>query len=70
MKDLSHNQADALSTLCTRHVRLWHLADIAGLPLNVRFKGQSGHDLLQRECPLVTQSGHRLALNTNFMRSR
>ena len=40
-------------------VRYWHLADIPSCTAHVRFRGQSGHDLLQCKCPLMTQSGHR-----------
>src|SRR5262249_59670888 len=34
-------------------------ADILFALINVRFWGQSGHDSVWLECPLVTQSGHR-----------
>jgi hypothetical protein len=40
-------------------VRYWPIADIASCTAHVRFRGESGHDLLRRECPLLTQSGHR-----------
>ena len=33
-------------------------ADIPGCTAHVRFRGQSGHDVLHRTCPLLTQSGH------------
>jgi unsaturated pyranuronate lyase len=37
----------------------WHLADIAGHEINVRFRCKSGHHTDIRSCPLMTQSGHR-----------
>ena len=39
----------------------WHLADIAAQPLDVRFRGYSGHRDPGVSCPLMTQSGHRPA---------
>jgi hypothetical protein len=41
------------------NVRYWSLADIDLCNANVRFRGQSGHDLLRCECLLLTQSRHR-----------
>ena len=43
------------------YVRSWPKADIRSCTAHVRFWGQSGHDFLQCECPLMTQSGHRAA---------
>ena len=40
------------------NVRYWHLADISTEPPNVRSWGESGHAILHRKCPLMTQSGH------------
>ena len=42
----------------TQNVRYWHLADILTDAFNVRFWGESGHDFLRYERPLLTQSGH------------
>jgi hypothetical protein len=39
-------------------VRYWPLADMDCCAANVRFRGQSGHAFLRRECSLLTQSGH------------
>jgi len=39
------------------NVRFWHKADIPVAPTNVRFLGQSGHQLDARQCLLLTQSG-------------
>ena len=39
-------------------VRYWHLADMPSCTAHVRFWGKSGHDVLHRKCPLMTQSGH------------
>jgi hypothetical protein len=41
-----------------RDVAFWHLADVPLAMRNVRFRGKSGHDADQSECPLMTQSGH------------
>jgi hypothetical protein len=41
------------------YVRFWLLAELPFCTANVRFRGQSGHRLLQCKCPLMTQSGHR-----------
>jgi hypothetical protein len=46
-------------------VRYWHLADILIGPLNVRYWGQSGHDLLRRTRLLLTQSGHAVSSSLN-----
>jgi len=41
-------------------------ADMDLCAANVRFWGQSGHDVLRRTCRLLTQSGHRkTAQSTN-----
>lgn len=32
------------TVLAIQDVRSWHLADLAGCPLQVRYRGQSGHD--------------------------
>ena len=40
-------------------VRLWHLADVNGLPINVRFRRSSRHHKFMVPCPLMTQSGRR-----------
>ena len=37
-------------------VRFWHLADMGCFTAHVRFRGQSGHDLLRCTCLLLTQS--------------
>ena len=39
-------------------VRSWHKADIPSCTAHVRFRGQSGHDFLRCECPLMTQSAY------------
>ena len=39
-------------------------ADICYCTADVRFRGQSGHDLLRCTCLLLTQSGHHPALTT------
>ena len=60
------------------YVRFWHLADINDLPMNVRYRGQSGHhpgksghqemsirgkaDI--KKCPLMSQSGHMTIRST------
>ena len=41
-----------------RHVRYWHKADMPSCAAHVRFRGQSGHDLLHCKSLLLTQSGH------------
>jgi hypothetical protein len=38
--------------------RYWHKADIEELPINVCFRGKSGHRDQSASCPLMTQSGH------------
>jgi CheY-like chemotaxis protein len=43
--------------LVSFNVRYWHKADIARCTAHVRFRGQSGHDLLRCTCLLLTQSG-------------
>ena len=43
-----------------RDVRFWPKADIPSCTAHVRFRRQSGHDVLQRKCPLLTQSGHEV----------
>src|SRR5262249_30171788 len=50
---------------CTANVRFWPKADIPSCTAQVRFRGQSGHHLLQRECLLLTQSGHVPFLTAN-----
>jgi HlyD family secretion protein len=40
-------------------VRYWPKADMAECTAHVRFRGQSRHDFLRRECLLLTQRGHR-----------
>jgi hypothetical protein len=47
-------------------VRYWPLADIPSCTARVRFRGQSGHDFLRRECLLLTQTGHQLHLLSFF----
>ena len=39
-------------------VSSWHLADMAIAAANVRFWGNSGHQVTALQCPLLTQSGH------------
>ena len=38
-------------------VRLWHLADMQTARMNVRFKGNNGHDADVMRCLLMTHSG-------------
>ena len=40
------------------NVRFWHEADILTVGANVGFRGNSGHDVVEPECPFLTQSGH------------
>ena len=47
-----------------RDVRYWHKADIAYCTAHVRFRVQSGHDVLHCKCLLLTQSGHSVAVGT------
>jgi hypothetical protein len=35
-------------------VRYWHKADIPEPPINVRFRGKSGHQDLRPPCPLLS----------------
>ena len=42
----------------TEAERLWDKADIHLSPVNVRFRGKSGHDERRAECLVLTQSGH------------
>ena len=43
----------------SRDVALWHKADFAAAPSNVRFRGKSGHARKVSPSPLLTHSGHR-----------
>jgi len=43
----------------TARVRSWHLADVTTVFGDVRFRGQSRHPGVRRQCLLMTLSGHR-----------
>src|SRR6516164_9653896 len=51
---MADTSQDTLLTRCNA----WPKADIPSCNAHVRFRGQSGHDLLRRICLLLTQSGH------------
>jgi hypothetical protein len=55
-----------------RDARYWPKADTSLCTAHVRFRGrywgQSGHDLLRRICPLLTQSGPQA--DTHFKKRR
>ena len=44
-----------------RHVRYWHLADIADGRLMSAFGGKADIAEIEPPCPLMTRSGHRPA---------
>ena len=54
--------------LVAAKVRYWHLADIRCCGANVRFRGQSRHDLSHCICLLLTQSGHPMQRLGFFLR--
>src|SRR6476660_8489013 len=43
-------------------VHTWPIADIPSCTAHVRFRGESGRDDCNAECPLMTQSGHHVIL--------
>src|SRR5215813_9839166 len=56
----SHTSSSAkIRRCCVDSLNSPHKADIPTCPLFVRSRGQSGHWLDDRRCPLLTQSGHR-----------
>ena len=61
-------------TLAAPAISAAFLASLGEAVEALRFRGRywdkSGHELLHRTCLLLTQSGHLVALNGNFMRSR
>jgi hypothetical protein len=57
---LSVRRTDATITFILLRCRwspIWHTADIAMRPADVRFWGNSGHRKFTPPCPLMTQSG-------------
>jgi hypothetical protein len=42
---------------CSAHVCLWPIADIASCAAHVRFRGQSGHDLVRMSAFVVAIGG-------------
>jgi hypothetical protein len=54
----SSTEATRLSWI--QYVRLWPIADIPSVAMNVRFVGNSGHHELTPSCPLMTQSGRSI----------
>jgi hypothetical protein len=61
----SHSGAVARGRAVLSDVRYWHLADVDGLPINVCFRGLSGHSELRRECPQMTINAQRLFVAPN-----